>query len=353
MRRKVGMVVCLLAFMTLVACGGMQDTAQEQGTESSDGAIGESHNLIISHFLPGNHPIQTVIFEEFGSELESQTDGRITYELYDSNILGAAGSQYDMAVTGEVSIALSVYGYTPGRFPLVSILELPFLAESAEHGSSIMMQLYEEFQEVQAEHEEIHPLSLFTAEPAQILSKNHRIETPEDLQGLRVRSPSPLANSILEALGAIPVSMPMGEVYEALERGAIDAAMAPLETLYNYSFHEVVDYITVGNFSATPFFSVMNLEFYNSLSESDKEIVNSLSGATMAKKAGSVFDVDGEKGRELSSESGAEFIELTEEQLIPWEEALGTIAQTWIEDMEANGYPGQEIYDRALELKNQ
>ncbi|MFD2638764.1 TRAP transporter substrate-binding protein [Piscibacillus salipiscarius] len=344
MKRLLVVITSLLLMTLLSAC-----------VESADGSSGEGgeQNLVISHFLPGQHPIQTQVFEDIGSTMNEETDGRITYELYPANALGDAGSQYDMAVTGEADIALSVYGYTPGRFPSVSVLELPFLAETAEHGSKILWNLYKEFPEIQEEHNETEPLFLFTAEPAQLISIDHKIESPEDLEGLRVRSPSPLGNKILESLGAAPVSMPMGDVYEALERGTVDVAMVPLETLYNYSFHEIAKYITVGNFSATPFFSVMNKDTYNNLSESDQELLKGLVGEERSAEAGRVFDVDGQKGKELAKENGAEFIELTDEQLKPWKDALKDVTQGWIQDMEKEGLPGQEIYERAKELKEE
>ncbi|WP_246050047.1 TRAP transporter substrate-binding protein [Aquibacillus sediminis] len=352
MKKFIGILFMSMLVFVLSACGSDDETAQGGGS-SGDEASGKSHNLIISHFLPGNHPIQTQVFDDIGSTLDEESDGRITTELYPSNALGDAGSQYDMAVTGEADIALSVHGYTPGRFPLVSVLELPFLAETAEHGSRIIANLYEEFPEFQEEHDETEALFLFTAEPAQIISKDHKIETPDDLDGLRVRTPSPLGNEILEALGAAPVSMPMGDVYESLERGVIDAAMVPLETLYNYNFHEIANYITVGNFSATPFFSVMNKDTYNSFSDADREVLDSLTGIETAAEAGAVFDVDGQKGKQQSEENGAEFIELSGDQLAAWQDALDEVTQGWIDDMEAEGYPGQEIYDRAVELKEE
>src|SRR5699024_6403518 len=138
------------------------------------------------------------------------------------------------------------------------------------------------------------------------ISKDFKIQSPEDMRGLRVRSPSPTANDIIESLGATPISMPMGDVYEALERGVIDAAMVPFETLYNYSFHEVINYITIGDFSATPFFSVMSSKTYDNFSEEDQRIVDDLTGIELAKKAGSVYDADGEVGLETAMDSGVE-----------------------------------------------
>ncbi|WP_200411098.1 TRAP transporter substrate-binding protein [Virgibacillus salexigens] len=338
------MMSCLISVLLLVVL-----SACSRGIAST----GSSHNLIISHFLPGNHPIQTQVFQQIGNDWKQKSNGEITFELYPSNALGNAGSQYDMAVTGEADIALSVHGYSPGRFPLVSVMELPFLAESAAHGSEIIANLYEEFPSIQAEHDDTIPLYLFTAEPAQLIMKDHQIESPDDLKGLRVRSPSPLANDILEALGAVPISMPMGDVYESLERGVIDGAMVPLEALYNYNLHEIASYITIGNFSATPFFTVMNKDTYQRFTDSEKELINESTDINTAIKSGRVFDVDGQKGRKLAVENGAKVIELSEQQLVPWRQALNSLVQSWIEEMESKGLPGEKIYQRAKALKDE
>ena len=348
LRKLYSLIGCIAFALLLTACNGK--TAASYGTVTSKG---ESHQLIVSHFQPANHPIQTNILEGLADDLQEQTDGRVTMELYPSNTLGDAGSQYDMAVTREADIALSVYGYSPGRFPLVTVMEMPFLAETAEHGSEILMHLYEEFPEIQEEHADTHPLFLYSAEPAQIISKDFKIQSPEDMRGLRVRSPSPTANDIIESLGATPISMPMGDVYEALERGVIDAAMVPFETLYNYSFHEVINYITIGDFSATPFFSVMSSKTYDNFSEEDQRIVDDLTGIELAKKAGSVYDADGEVGLETAMDSGVEVIELEGKALTRWEEALDPMVEQWIEEREKEGYSAREIYERAMELKEE
>jgi TRAP-type C4-dicarboxylate transport system substrate-binding protein len=350
----------VVAFLfVLSACGSSEDASQtdssnndsSNSSDKSSADEGKNHNLIVSHFLPGNHPIHQDVLVKLADDLEEQTNGRITSEIYDNNQLGAPGAHYDMAVTGETDIGLSVHAYSAGRFPVTTIIDLPFLVESAEKGGEIFWTLYEEFEQLQTEHNETMPLFFFSAEPAQILSPEKRIETPEDLNGLRVRTPSPAGAEMLKALGATPVSMPMGEVYEALERGAIDAAMAPFSTIADYSFHEVVKYVTVGNFSATPFFAVINTDTYNSLSDSDKAILDDLTQLKMSKHAGKVFDLAGENGYNKGVESGVEFIELSGDNLAAWEKAFESIVENWITDMEAEGVPAQEMYDRALELK--
>lgn len=344
MKRKKGLgLVAIILTILLTACE----------EDSVSGEELESHNLVVSHFQPGNHPIQTEVLENFEKNLNDRTDAQITMDFYPSNSLGDAGSHYDMAVTGEADIGLSVYGYSTGRFPLVTVMELPFLAESAAQSAEILTTLHDEFSEMQEEHGDTHPLFLFSAEPAQIISKSHKIESPEDLEGLRVRSPSAMANDIISELGATPISMPMGDVYESLERGVIDAAMVPLEALLNYSFHEVANYVTIGNFSATPFFSVMNKKTYNNFSDHDEKVLDNLADKEMARKAGSIYDKDGQKGLEIAKENGAEVVELNEEQLKEWDKALEPMVEQWIQETSDQGYPAQKIYDRAMELNDE
>ena len=367
--KKFAAALTALLLVFVAACGGgsgqsaQPSPSQQAGGESPSpsqaaggsggGQPSPKMNLIISHFWPAQHPMQQQVLTEIFDALNKNSGGNITYEFYPANALGQPGSHYDLAVTGEADVAMSVHGYTAGRFPLVGVVEIPFVSESGTHGSKIMQKLLEEFPAIQQHHADTTPLFLFTADPAQIVSVKHRIEKPEDMKGLRVRTPSQLGSRILEALGATPVSMPMSDVYEALSRGVIDAAMAPLEALEAFSLHEIAKYVTVGHFSSTPFFVVMNTNTFNSLSDSDKELLRSMTGMVAAEKAGGTFDASGIIGKEKALKNGAEFIELTGEKLEPWKKALDPVAQEWIKSMEDQGFPAQEIYNRALELKEE
>lgn len=334
----------LLLALFLTACSSAEKTDSSPKSE-------DSKELIVSHFLPSTHPIQKNILEAFLIELNDKSDGRITYEMYSAGALGAPGSQYDMAVTGTADIALSVHGFTPGRFPLVSVVELPFLAKSARESSEMLWTLYEEFPELKTEHEDTTPLWLFTVDPAQLISANKKIEKPEDLQGLRVRTPSPLANQIVETLGGTPVSMPMGEVYDSLQKGVVDVAMVPISEAKDYNLHEVIQYITYGNFSVTPFFSVMNHNTFSSFSKEDQELIQSIGGKNMIEAVANSTIKASEEGRKVAEENGVEIIELTGDNLAQWEKALAPISEKWVQEMESKGLPGQAIFDRAQELR--
>lgn len=71
-----------------------------------------------------------------------------------------------------------------------------------------------------------------------ILTRERRVETLDDLRGLRLRAPAELL-PVLRHLGADPVEMPMGEVYSALAKGVLDGVVAPKDTLKSLHFAEV------------------------------------------------------------------------------------------------------------------
>lgn len=71
-----------------------------------------------------------------------------------------------------------------------------------------------------------------------IVTRERRIETLDDLRGLRLRAPAELLD-VLRRFGADPVEMPMGEVYSALAKGVLDGVVAPADTLQSLHFAEV------------------------------------------------------------------------------------------------------------------
>ncbi len=98
------------------------------------------------------HHVHPVI-ETWTKEVEEATEGRIKITIYPGGALAKGPELYDTVAAGAVGMAWSVHGYTAGKFPLTSVMELPFMATSALQGCNILWSLYEKFPEIEAEHE--------------------------------------------------------------------------------------------------------------------------------------------------------------------------------------------------------
>jgi TRAP-type C4-dicarboxylate transport system substrate-binding protein len=250
-------------------------------------------------------------------------------------------------------MSMALHANTPGKFPLTSVTELPFMGENAEEGTRIFWSLFEKFPEIAEEHEETKVAWLFKNDAAQIFTTKKPIKKMEDLKGLKIRTPSPAGTAILETFGATPVSIPMDGVYEAMQKGVVDGALAPASVITNFQLSDVTKYITKGDFYTSSLFMVMNAKTWDSISPEDQRTIDELMGESLATKAGAVYDEDGELGWKQAIDAGIEVYELSDDEKAEWEKALQPVYSKWIHEMEAKGLPGKEVYEEAVRLKNQ
>lgn len=345
-------LMALISLIFLSACGGGSESTDAKKDKSGNGdGGGQEHEFDFSHFFPPTHFMEEEI-QTFATELEKATDGRIKINSYPGASLAAPDEHFDAAATGSVDLALSVHGYTPNQFPLTSVMELPFMSKSALEGSDHLWELYNEFDEFDDEYAGTIPLWLYTTDPGQLFTVGKQVKSVDDLKGMRIRSPSAETSEWLKALGATPVSMPMNENFEALERGVVDGTIAPWEAIKTWGLDEVIDYATVGNFYSTTMFVVMNEDIWNDLSEEDQATMKELTGKKMAEQTGKVFDKFGQDAIEQAKEKGIEIHELSEEELKDWRKYINPTIEKWIKNVDEKGLPGQKVYDRAVELSN-
>lgn len=351
MKNKLMIFIVGMVLVVLAACGGGSDGESTSSDSGSSKSSEESVALTFSHFWPSHHIVHTDVIEKLQSELAEKSDGRITLDLFPGNQLGNPDEHYELVVNGSADASLSVHGYTPGRFPAASVMDLPFIAKSSEEGSVIFSQLYDEFEVLQNEHNDTTPLWLFTGEPNQILSVNKPIKSLSDLKGLTVRSPSPLASQLITEFGGVPVSMPVTEIYESLDKGVIDAAFAGISTINDMGLSDVVDYITIANVSNSSMFTVMNTAKYEGLSEDDQNLIRDIV-KNFTEETGAALDRAGQLGIDKANEVGIPIHELSDSEIAEWEEVTEPVIDNWVEEMNANDVPGRELFDRAKELSN-
>ncbi|MCW5700111.1 MAG: C4-dicarboxylate ABC transporter, partial [Rhodospirillales bacterium] len=95
-------------------------------------AVAEDIVLRIHHFLPPPSTAQKQLIEPWAERVMKTSGGRIKVEIYPSMQLGGKPPQlFDQVRDGVVDVVWTLAGYTPGRFPKLEVLELPFVPGSA------------------------------------------------------------------------------------------------------------------------------------------------------------------------------------------------------------------------------
>lgn len=319
------------------------------------GASAQDVTLRVHHFLPASSTTHADFLEPWAERVTAQSNGRIAIEIYPAMQLGGAPpGLYDQVRDGVVDVIWTLPGYTPGRFPIAEVFELPFMAASAEATSQAAHAFYE--RHLREEFGEVHVLMLHAHAPGSFHLRNAPVTRLEDLAGRQVRAPSRTINAALAELGAIPVGMPVPEVPEALARGVIDGAVIPFEVARPLRVPELVDYHTrvVGpddrGFYTALFLFAMNKEVYDGLPPELQAVIDANAGLPLAQEIGAVWDAAEEPGIAAALAEGNTIHVIEGEEAERWRAAAQPVIERWVAEMDARGLDGQALLEDARTL---
>jgi TRAP-type mannitol/chloroaromatic compound transport system substrate-binding protein len=236
----------------------------------------QTHDFDLATSWSGG-PLMEIGAQAFAERVETMSDGRIQIEVHPAGTLGPGLKVSETVSNGVADMGHTWIGYDWGADPTAVL----FGGFAGSFDTERMLHwLYKGGgTELQAEWRDENfdlvsmPLFIRTAEV--FLHSRKPVQTLEDLQGLKLRTAGAWLE-ISKGMGAAPVTMPGGDVYPALERGAIEAT--EWGTLWENQapgFHRVTKYVIIPGVHqpTAPFELVINKEAWNALSEADQQII--------------------------------------------------------------------------------
>jgi len=298
--------------------------------------------LTYSNFFPPTH-IQSKLAESWCKEVEKRTGGRVTVEYYAGQTLTKARQCYDGTVEGLSDIGFSVLAYTRGRFPVMSAVDLPLGYTSGKVATAVVNAVYNKFKP--KELSDTRVMYLHAHGPGLVHTSGKPVKKLEDMKGLKIRGHGTSA-LVVTALGGTPVSKPMPETYQMLQKGVVDGAVYPLEANKGWKLGEVAHYATAA-FSAaytTSFFVVMNKDKWNSLPADIQKIIEGINKEWIVKH-GDAWDSSDMVGFHYFLNQGGQIIGLDSKEAGRWKKAVSGIVGEYVEKLNKKGLKGQEIVD--------
>ncbi|MGE0232139.1 MAG: TRAP transporter substrate-binding protein [Flavobacteriaceae bacterium] len=291
-------------------------TAMVVATGFATSASAQDVTLRYSKWLPDGYFLQRDLIFPWFKDVERVTEGRVKIEPTPKAV-GTVPGQYDVVADGLADMTFIVAGYTPGRFPLTEGVELPFLGDDPLQRSPAVWQAYEEYLKPAGTFSEVHMLSVFATNAAHFAMTKKIIEKIEDLDGMKIRTPSPSITRAIELVGATPVSKPSSELYELASSGIIDGAVFPLDPIPGFKLEGVLRKITYipGGFGSTVVGIPINKAAWEKISEKDRKAIEEISGAAFAVRAAKVIAAELEKARKVIEDAGAEIV-VANDQLV-------------------------------------
>lgn len=204
---------------------------------------------------------------KFKEVIEENSEYNIN--LFPGNQLGSTAEQMEQVMMGSIEIMSSG---DPGLLE-IEMLSLPYLMDSNEHWKNVLeSEIGQQWTAEMRENQGLINIGIIPRGP-RVVSSNIEIETPEDLDGLKIRAPE--RNYYVEtfrALGASPTPVDFGELYSAIDTGIVTAQENPLETIVSGGFMEIQSNISLTNHMYKPAFITVNNEFFESLSDEEREM---------------------------------------------------------------------------------
>jgi len=294
--------------------------------------------LNYSSFFPAPAQ-QTVMIQEWAAEVEKRTHGAVKITVFPGGTLTPADKCYDGVVKGLSDLGQSCPAYTRGRFPLSEVTDLPLGMKSGLQATRLINAYLKKFQPKEFGDVKI---MYFHGHGPGILHAKKPVSNLEELKGMKIRCTG-LATKVVSALGATPVSMPMGETYDSLSKGVVDGSVAPFEALKTWKWGEVVKSTTLnyGSSYSTAFFVVMNKDRWNSLSKEVQATIERVNEEWI-EKTGRMWDEIDKAGREFAEKLGSKVISLPAEEDAKWAKLVRPILDDYVKNMKEKGLPGEE-----------
>jgi TRAP-type C4-dicarboxylate transport system substrate-binding protein len=225
----------------------------------------------------------------------------------------------------------------------MALTELPGTAENADDGTRKLWRHFDKF--LAREFTAAKVLMLWNSDNAGIMSRERPVRKLEDMKGLKVRAPSAAQSAQISAMGATPISMPVTQIYNSLERGVIDASMIPASAGLDFKLIEVAKYFTYNApLGRSPFLVSMNRKRYESLPADLRKIIDDTTGLQLSLKGASTYDRQNTAALEaIRKDSNKELILLSAEEKRRWLANFGPMIRAQAEAADKAGLPGSGL----------
>jgi TRAP-type C4-dicarboxylate transport system substrate-binding protein len=303
--------------------------------------------LRVANWLPPKHPLIAEIITPWAKQVEEATKGRVKMQILPAP-LGPPPAHFDFAVNGVADVTYGVHNYTPGRFVVTQLAELPFWSDRSEVLSVAYWRVHQKFLDKANEHKGAKLLAVFTHGPGHLWTRGRNLKDMASIKGSKIRIGGGFSQEAAKALELVPIQAPVTQAYEMLSGGIADGIQFPAESVTAFKIDPVLDQglIVPGGLYTASFFVVMNEAKWKALSPEDQAAIESVSGEKLAKLAGQIWDKADASGYKIMADKGKiTLVRPDGPQLAAIKTALEPFIQTQLKLMDAKGVDGKAAFE--------
>jgi TRAP-type C4-dicarboxylate transport system substrate-binding protein len=284
--------------------------------------------------------LQAKVGAEFYKEIEKRSNGQVKFTYYPGGALMEGPATTDGVKSGIADMGYMSIGHVAGRFPVSEVLMTHIGFSSAFITGHVVDDFFNQFRP-----KEWNDFKVLTpgGNSAFVLFSNKPVNKLEDFKGLKIRAPGNTGRQI-QALGAAPVNMPMGESFDALTKGVIDGAVNGLEAAKTWRLGEATKYLvqTSAVISPAAYFLIMNKDSYNKLPADIQKMFDQV-GAEYVDKFGLAWNDADMESWQYCKERKTMVIDPAPEEIKRWAQAMAPFTEQYVQSMVKRGFSQSEV----------
>lgn len=255
-RRVLTASVLMAAMMTMTACSGMpgMGNAQPPATQAQGGSSGEAEKgetaddgKVYELKISTSQTEQALItrnYQKLADTLNEKSNGRLKVTVFSSGQLGTDEDVLEQAIQGA-NVAVNTDASRMGQYVKdFSILMMGYFADNYEECYKVTQtDTFKGWTDTLSKDHGIKVLSFTFYDGPRHFMTNKAINTPDDLKGMRIRTiGQEVCTETIQAMGATPISMSWGEVYNGIQSKALEGCEAQNTSTYPSRMYEVSKY---------------------------------------------------------------------------------------------------------------
>ncbi len=267
-----------LVLAPMLGCGKKEEQAKAPATEESTAMAGKKVLLSVPVCFPTALPGLGTTAPWLAERIEALSGGQIKMKVYEPKKLIAPFEILDAVSKGKVNAGYSTAGYWQGKIPAAGLFAaVPFGPEAGEYLAWLYygggMDLYQEMYDQAGYNVKVLVMGIIAPETSGWFAKP--IESVADLKGMRMRFFG-LGGQVMQKLGVSTSQLPGGEIFPALEKGAIDATEFSMPAIdQRLGLHKIVKYNYYPGWhqQATVFELLINKDVWNDMTAHQKMVM--------------------------------------------------------------------------------
>lgn len=233
----------------------------------------EKVTIKLAHYAEDGHPADLAA-EDFAKKVLERTNGAVEIVVYPANTLGSPDEVLEQNILGTIDMSLPTQGHLSKYSQKFATVMLPFVFESYEHVYKVLDGPFMEWAAPDLDAQGLVFLSNWDWGFRNITNNQRPINTPEDVKGLKLRTPPEVQlQSAMEALGANVSQIAFSELIMSLKQGVVDGQENPLSVIFFNNVFEAQNHLAITQHVYNSMVNVMSKDVWNKLTTEQQTII--------------------------------------------------------------------------------